>query len=157
MDDDVYNLLLARGGVIMSAALDAEGRMTGGVLKPIAPPGHGPQLPIPQIPVDTRGPRQRDEDQRQLNMQSEGGRSYLHTLAEVTGGTVYVADRMENLGAAFSKIAAELRSQYSLGYVSTNQKKDGKYRKVTVKVDVPGSIVKAKKGYYSGAKKAGTK
>jgi Ca-activated chloride channel family protein len=117
------------------------------------PPGAGPQLPIPQIPIDTRSPRQRDEDHRQINMQSEGGRSYLHTLAEVTGGTVYVADRMENLGAAFSKIAAELRSQYSLGYVSTNQKKDGKYRKVTVKVDLPGCTVKAKKGYYSNPKK----
>jgi VWFA-related protein len=119
------------------------------------PPGAGPQLPIPRVPIDTRSPRQRDEDQRQLNMEYEGGRSYLHSLADLTGGTVYVADRIENLGSAFSKIAAELRSQYSLGYVSTNQKKDGKYRKVTVKVDIPGSVVKAKKGYYSGAKKAG--
>jgi VWFA-related protein len=121
-------------------------------------PGTGPQLPIPgRVPIDTRSPRQRDEDERQLNMEYEGGRSYLHTLADVTGGTVYVADRMENLGAAFSKIAAELRSQYSLGYISTNQKKDGKYRKVTVKVDLPGCIVKAKKGYYSNAKKNRTK
>jgi Ca-activated chloride channel homolog len=116
-------------------------------------PGTGPQLPLPRIPIDTRSPRQRDEDERQINMQYQGGRSYLHTLAEVTGGTVYVADRMENLGAAFSKIAAELRSQYSLGYVSTNQRKDGKYRKVAVKVDVSGCIVKAKKGYYSNPKK----
>jgi Ca-activated chloride channel homolog len=121
-------------------------------------PGTGPQLPLPgRVPIDTRSPRQRDEDERQLNMEYEGGRSYLHSLADVTGGTVYVADRMENLGAAFSKIAAELRSQYSLGYVSTNQKKDGKYRKVTVKVDVPGCIVKAKKGYYSNPKKNRTK
>jgi len=77
----------------------------------------------------------------------------LHTLADVTGGTVYVADHIENLGIAFSTIAAELRSLYSLGYVSTNQKKDGKYRKVTVKVDLPGCTVKAKKGYYSNPKK----
>jgi VWFA-related protein len=118
---------------------------------PTGGPGTGPQLPLPgRVPIDPR-PRQREEDEQQLNMEYERGRSYLHNLADVTGGTVYVADRLENLGNAFSKIAAELRSQYSLGYISTNQKKDGKYRKVTVKVNLPGCIVKAKKGYYNSA------
>jgi DNA-binding CsgD family transcriptional regulator len=40
MGDDAYNLVFAKGGVIMSAALDADGRMTGGILQPVAPPGH---------------------------------------------------------------------------------------------------------------------
>jgi DNA-binding CsgD family transcriptional regulator len=39
MGDDVYNLVFAKGGVIMSATLDADGRMTGGILQPVAPPG----------------------------------------------------------------------------------------------------------------------
>jgi DNA-binding CsgD family transcriptional regulator len=39
MGDDVYNLVFVKGGVIMSAALDADGKMTGGVLQPVAPPG----------------------------------------------------------------------------------------------------------------------
>ncbi|MFL6725852.1 MAG: helix-turn-helix transcriptional regulator [Sphingomicrobium sp.] len=39
MGDDVYNLVFAKGGVIMSAARDADGRMTGGILQPVAPPG----------------------------------------------------------------------------------------------------------------------
>ena len=39
MGDDVYNLAFANGGVIMSAALDADGRMAGGILQPAAPPG----------------------------------------------------------------------------------------------------------------------
>jgi len=120
--------------------------------------GTGPQLPLPgRVPIDPRSPGQRGTDEQQLNMEYERGRSYLHDLADVTGGTVYVADRLENLGYAFSKIAAELRSQYSLGYFSTNQKKDGKYRKVTVTVDLPGCVVKAKKGYYSRPKKIGGK
>ena len=76
----------------------------------------------------------------------------MSELADVTGGTLYVADRMESLGSAFAKIATELRSQYSLGYVSTNQKRDGKFRKISVKVDLPDSIVKAKKGYFSRKK-----
>jgi Ca-activated chloride channel family protein len=125
---------------------------------PTGRPGTAPQLPIPgRVPIDPRNPRQREEDEQRLNMEYERGRSYLHSLADVTGGTVYVADRLENLGNAFSQIAAELRSQYSLGYISTNQKKDGKYRKVTVKIDLPGCIVKAKKGYYGNAKKTGTR
>ncbi|HEV2595548.1 MAG TPA: helix-turn-helix transcriptional regulator [Sphingomicrobium sp.] len=39
MGDDVYNLVFAKGGVIMSAALDAGGRMTGGFFQPVAPAG----------------------------------------------------------------------------------------------------------------------
>jgi DNA-binding CsgD family transcriptional regulator len=39
MNDDVYKLAFANGGVIMSAALDADGRMAGGILEPVAPPG----------------------------------------------------------------------------------------------------------------------
>ena len=36
--DDVYNLVFANGGVIMSAALDADGRMVGGILQPAGAP-----------------------------------------------------------------------------------------------------------------------
>jgi hypothetical protein len=35
MGDDVYDLVFAKGGVIMSAALDADGRMVGGILRPM--------------------------------------------------------------------------------------------------------------------------
>ena len=38
--DDVYDLVFAKGGVRMSVALDADGRMTGGMLQPVAQPGH---------------------------------------------------------------------------------------------------------------------
>jgi DNA-binding CsgD family transcriptional regulator len=37
--DDAYNLVFANGEVMMSAALDAEGRMAGGILQPVGPPG----------------------------------------------------------------------------------------------------------------------
>ena len=39
MGDDIYDLVFANGGVIMSAALDAEGRMAGGLLQPVGRPG----------------------------------------------------------------------------------------------------------------------
>jgi hypothetical protein len=38
MGDDTYNLVFANGEVIMSAALDPQGRMTGGILRPVGPP-----------------------------------------------------------------------------------------------------------------------
>ena len=85
-------------------------------------------------------------------MEIQRGRGYLHDLAEATGGTLYAADGLDSLGGAFSKIATELRSLYNLGYISTNQKKDGKFRKLTVKVDRADAVVKAKKGYYSRKK-----
>lgn len=109
-----------------------------------------PRFPVPgRVPVDPRGPRQRDEDERQIEMEYQRGRSYLHDLAEATGGTLYDAEGLDSLGDAFAKIAHELRSLYSLGYVSTNKKKDGRFRKLAVKVDLPNTIVKAKKGYYA--------
>jgi hypothetical protein len=37
--DDVYDLVFANGGVTMSAALDADGRMVGGILQPVGTPG----------------------------------------------------------------------------------------------------------------------
>jgi hypothetical protein len=40
MGDDVYDLVFAKGRVRMSVALDADGRMTGGMLQPLAQPGH---------------------------------------------------------------------------------------------------------------------
>ena len=39
MGDDVYDLVFANGGVRMSVQLDADGKMTGGMLQPVAPPG----------------------------------------------------------------------------------------------------------------------
>jgi hypothetical protein len=39
MGDDVYELVFANGRVMMSASLDAEGRMAGGILRPVGTPG----------------------------------------------------------------------------------------------------------------------
>jgi Ca-activated chloride channel homolog len=115
--------------------------------------GGNPRFPAPgRVPVDTRDPRQRDDDERRMEMEIMRGRGYLQDLAEATGGTLYAADGIDSLGGAFGKIATELRSLYNLGYVSTNQKKDGKFRKLTVKVNRPDTVVKSKKGYFSRKK-----
>jgi Ca-activated chloride channel homolog len=131
--------------------LSQGGPIPGGSGNPRFPvPGQrDPRFPAPgRVPVDPRSPRQRADEE----MEVQRGRSYLHDLAEATGGTLYAADGLDSLGGAFGKIATELRSLYNLGYISTNQKKDGKFRKLTVKVDRPDAVVKAKKGYYSRKK-----
>jgi DNA-binding CsgD family transcriptional regulator len=46
MGDDVYKLEFAHGAVIMSAALDADGRMAGGILQPVAPPSAGTEAAL---------------------------------------------------------------------------------------------------------------
>lgn len=78
------------------------------------------------------------------------GREYLKKLAEYSGGAVFDALKMEDLGPTFEQIAKELASQYSIGYYSTNTKRDGKFRKVEVKVVTKsGMVARTKKGYYA--------
>jgi VWFA-related protein len=75
------------------------------------------------------------------------GRAYLADLAEYSGGLVL--DGKNDLEDAFSQVAKELASQYSIGYYSSNLRHDGKFRKVEVKVTKPGLIARTKKGYYT--------
>jgi Ca-activated chloride channel homolog len=75
------------------------------------------------------------------------GARYLRELADRSGGRLYQADTLDNLSQAFSNIAEELRHQYSLSYYPTNAKKDGAYRRVKVRLEKPGLIVRAREGY----------
>jgi Ca-activated chloride channel homolog len=75
----------------------------------------------------------------------QAGRAYLTELAENSGGLML--DGMSDLHAAFEQIARELASQYSIGYYSSNSRSDRKFRKVRVKVNKPGLVVRTKNGY----------
>ena len=74
---------------------------------------------------------------------------YLQELADRSGGRLYEADTIYNLSQAFSNIAEELRHQYSLSYYPTNVKRDGGYRRIKVRVEKSGMIVRARDGYRS--------
>jgi VWFA-related protein len=80
------------------------------------------------------------------------GCSYLQSLAEPTGGRMFPVTADTPLSAIFETIQEELRSQYSLGYVSTNTARDGSYRKLQVEVRPRGLKVEARKGYYAGVR-----
>jgi VWFA-related protein len=74
----------------------------------------------------------------------------MKKLCQETGGRVIDAgNKPEKLKQAFDQIAAELRSQYSIGYTPTNNKRDGSYRKVEVKTTAKDYRVQARAGYYA--------
>jgi VWFA-related protein len=77
------------------------------------------------------------------------GESVMRDMAEDTGGRVFRATSEGQLAMAFSQIAEELRSQYSIGYVPMDQAQDGSYRKLDVRVRGRGMRIQARKGYYA--------
>ena len=81
-----------------------------------------------------------------------GGEGEMKKLTEQTGGRVInVGNKFDKLREAFDQIAAELRSQYNIGYTPTNTKLDGGYRKLEIK-NKQGYKIQARAGYYAGRK-----
>ena len=78
-----------------------------------------------------------------------GGEAELRRMSDATGGRVFHIDRRTTLDDAFKDIQEEMRSQYSLGYSSTNPKKDGTYRKLDIRMSNKDQKVQARKGYYA--------
>lgn len=77
------------------------------------------------------------------------GSGYLKELARETGGRAIFPSGPEKLREAFDRIAEELRSQYSLGYIPINSDRDGRFRKIEIKVKRKGLRVQARRGYYA--------
>jgi len=61
----------------------------------------------------------------------------LKEIAERTGGRAFFPDKKFDLNSAFAEIERELRTQYLLAYSSTNKKRDGSYRKITIEITNP--------------------
>ncbi len=78
------------------------------------------------------------------------GEGDMRKLTEQTGGRVInVGNKFDKLREAFDQIAAELRSQYNIGYTSTNTKLDGSFRKLEIKSKQSYKI-QSRAGYYAG-------
>lgn len=76
----------------------------------------------------------------------------LEQVASMSGGRAFVTERIETLHGAFSAIVEELSNQYLLAYVSSNQKRDGTWRKIDVELPGRGYTVRARRGYRAPAK-----
>jgi Ca-activated chloride channel family protein len=76
----------------------------------------------------------------------------LRNFAEKSGGRFFTALGGLSLKLALESVVKELGTQYTLGYAPSNNKKDGKYRKIELKVTNPKAIVRTRKGYHASKK-----
>jgi Ca-activated chloride channel family protein len=87
--------------------------------------------------------------------EERNGPLLLHDMTEETGGQLFRVDDISDMTDIATKISAELRNQYVLGYRPSNTKRDGKWRKVKVKLVPPPGLppltVHARSGYYAPA------
>jgi VWFA-related protein len=77
------------------------------------------------------------------------GQFVLREMSEQTGGRFFRVDKRTSLKKIFDQIQEEMRSQYSLDFVSSDGRRDGRYRRLEVLVREPGFKAQARKGYYS--------
>lgn len=81
------------------------------------------------------------------------GPSLLNEMAEQTGGRHFPVENLNELPDIAAKIGLELRNQYMLGYTSSNQERDGKYRRVEIKLVQPRGMPPLRafwrQGYYA--------
>jgi Ca-activated chloride channel homolog len=91
-----------------------------------------------------------------LQNQSSGSRSdqrlRLTQMATESGGSAFFPANMKEIEEAYDTIVSQVRSQYTLGYVSTNTATDGKWRKVEIRVRqaiANGARIQSRKGYFA--------
>lgn len=128
----------------------------------IPPVGSPPGAPFPRnspypddrrIPQDsqTRYPRRDDGLSAELDAIYRTADKYLAELAAKSGGRITRADTLYALPDAFAQIAAELRTQYALGYYPSNGARDGSYRKIQVRTQRKNVAIRARPGYRAPA------
>lgn len=127
------------------------------------PGGRPPDNRIPdsRYPQDSRFPDGRNSDPRyprrddsvsfELDAMYALADRYLNDLAAKSGGNLYRADTLYSLPAAFAQIAAELRTQYALGYYPSNTARDGGYRKIQVRTKRKSVVIRARPGYRASS------
>ncbi len=107
--------------------------------------------PKQDAPMSTPGslPSSRVNSQRQQPIRDRYliAADFLRTLAAQSGGLPFRAETIENTSYAFQLIANELHNQYTLTYISSNERKDGNYRAIAVGVNNPELVVRARRFY----------
>jgi len=124
-------------------------------------PGNDPTQPFPgstpsrtprtNPPVIANGRTVSNDDSisRILDPAYQTADQYLEALSTKSGGRLLRADTLGSLPEAFAKIAAELRTQYLLGYYPTNKARNNQYRKIAVKTTRKDVAVRSRPGYVS--------
>ncbi len=73
----------------------------------------------------------------------------LKTLAQETGGRLLTSKGPTDLSNVYNQIADELTSQYVLGYLSNNVRRDGGWRRIAVRMQRPNLIARTRPGYFA--------
>jgi Ca-activated chloride channel family protein len=79
-------------------------------------------------------------------------RAQLTRIAETTGGQAFFPTAMKDVEVAYDKVVAQIRAQYSLGYVSTNAALDGRWRRVQIRLvrpDLRDARIQSRRGYFA--------
>jgi VWFA-related protein len=88
-----------------------------------------------------------------LLREAQFGQDSLRVLADETGGLAFV--NTNDLNGAFDSIVRDNTNYYVIGFRSTDQRRDGKFRKLEVRVKKPGLRVRARRGYVAERPPAG--
>src|SRR5437667_12883204 len=76
------------------------------------------------------------------------GKKILERLSRETGGGFFEVSRKQSIGQIYDRIQEELRSQYSLGYISDQTGNAGGFRKIRLTTKQNGLTVRTRDGYY---------
>jgi VWFA-related protein len=140
---DMFDVTDYNGGVMSLATADAHAAMTAATrgnvtIYAIDPRGLSPDAAGGDVeaPISV--------DQRAALRDS---RRDLRAFAELTGGFAFTDQN--DVGAAFTRMVRENSTYYVLGFYSTNQRRDGRYRKLEVRVRRPGLQVRSRRGYIA--------
>lgn len=98
-------------------------------------------------PASTRKGAEDESIKSMLDLAYSKADSYLIALADKSGGRLLRADTLASLPDAFAQIAAELRTQYAIGYYPTNKDRNGTFRKIKVTSSRKGVKLRARPGY----------
>ena len=73
----------------------------------------------------------------------------MRQFAQETGGRAFFPNQVAELSHIYGQISDELSSQYTVGYTSRNQRSDGAWRRVVVRIGRPNTIARTKLGYFA--------
>jgi Ca-activated chloride channel family protein len=94
--------------------------------------------------------RDRDMDRERLAFSQ--AQHVLTAITRETGGQVFFPNSLSELDSVYDRVAEELRSQYNIGYVSSNKRKDGRWRRIVVRTPTRDDLqIRHKLGYYAPA------
>ncbi len=79
----------------------------------------------------------------------ETARQQLRKIADETGGTMFRADKAEDLDGVYQRVASELQALYSVSYNPSDKDYNGNWRDVGVKVKRGAAQARTKRGFYA--------